>query len=61
MRCLLCSFDFDPESAECRPGCPMSGGCNVLCCPRCGHSAPRRETGLAALLRSVLVKLERRR
>lgn len=60
MRCLLCGHDFDPAGLGCKPGCPLAKGCNIVCCPRCGHSSPR-ETGLAGLLRRALVKLERRR
>lgn len=59
MTCLLCGHVFDPVANGCRPSCPMARGCSVLCCPRCGYSFPK-ESGLAAVLRKVLVKLERR-
>jgi len=33
--CPLCSTDF--ESAACRSSCPMSRGCDMVRCPRCGY------------------------
>ena len=32
--CPLCSTDF--EGAACRTSCPMSRGCDMVRCPRCG-------------------------
>jgi hypothetical protein len=57
MTCSLCGLTFDPAGQGCRPSCPLSGGCSVVCCPRCRFSFPR-ETGLAGLLRKALVKLK---
>ena len=37
---------FDASGQGCRPSCPMSSGCRVVCCPSCGYSFPQ-ETGLA--------------
>lgn len=56
-RCPLCGTGFDAEGQGCRPSCPMSAGCRVVCCPSCHYSFPQ-ETGLAGRLRSLL---ERRR
>ena len=33
--CPLCGTDF--EHAECRSSCPMSRGCAMVRCPRCGY------------------------
>ncbi len=33
--CPLCSTGF--ESATCRSSCPMSRGCDMVRCPRCGY------------------------
>ena len=33
--CPLCGTDF--EHADCRGGCPMSKGCAMVRCPRCGY------------------------
>ncbi len=52
--CPLCQSRFDAEGQGCRPSCPMSKGCKVLCCPSCGYSFPQEETGLAGRLRSWL-------
>ncbi|HEV2720387.1 MAG TPA: FeoA family protein [Thermoanaerobaculia bacterium] len=33
--CPLCGTDF--EHADCRHGCPLSSGCAMVRCPRCGY------------------------
>jgi len=33
--CPLCATDF--EGAECHASCPMSRGCTMVRCPRCGY------------------------
>jgi Fe2+ transport system protein FeoA len=33
--CPLCSTDF--EGATCHSNCPMSNGCDMVRCPRCGY------------------------
>ena len=33
--CPLCGTDF--EHAECKSACPMSHGCAMVRCPRCGY------------------------
>ena len=55
--CPLCGSAFDAEGQGCRPSCPLSAGCKVVCCPSCGYSFPQ-ETGLAGRVRTWL---ERRR
>jgi hypothetical protein len=52
-RCPLCGTTFDAEGQGCRPSCPMSRGCKVLCCPSCSYSFPQ-ETGLAGMLKKFL-------
>jgi hypothetical protein len=52
-RCPLCGHEFDAEGQGCRPSCPMSTGCRVLCCPSCSYSFPQ-ETGLAGRLKAFL-------
>jgi len=56
-QCPLCGTGFDAEGQGCRPSCPMSSGCRVICCPNCHYTFPQ-ESGLAGKLRSFL---ERRR
>lgn len=51
--CPLCATTFDASGQGCRPSCPMSKGCAVVCCPSCGYSFPQ-ETGLAGRLRRFL-------
>jgi hypothetical protein len=52
-RCPLCGTAFDAEGKGCRPSCPMSTGCRVVCCPSCGYGFPQ-ETGLAGALRRLI-------
>ncbi len=58
--CPLCGFGFDAEGQGCRPSCPMSRGCRVVCCPSCGYSVPQ-ESGVALGLRRVIDRLKGRR
>ena len=51
--CPLCGTSFDAAGQGCRPSCPMSHGCHVVCCPSCGYSFPQ-EVGLAGRLRRFL-------
>lgn len=53
--CSLCGFRFDGEN--CRGACPMSAGCEMVRCPRCGYEFV--ETGVVARL--VQRWLDRRR
>jgi hypothetical protein len=58
-QCPLCGFGFDAEGQGCRPSCPMSKGCRVVCCPSCGYSFPQ-ETGVALGLRKMIDRLKGR-
>jgi hypothetical protein len=55
-RCPLCGVDFDASGQGCRPSCPMSKGCHVVCCPSCGYSFPQESAGLAGRLRQFFQK-----
>jgi hypothetical protein len=57
-RCPLCAAAFDADGQGCRPSCPMSKGCSVVCCPSCGYSFPQETTGLAGGLRRLLDRLK---
>ena len=52
--CPLCGASFDAAGQGCRPSCPMSKGCHVVCCPSCGYSFPQEQAGLAGGLRRLL-------
>lgn len=58
--CPLCNTTFDAAGKGCRPSCPMSGGCKVLCCPSCGYSFPQ-ETGVAGGLRRLIDRFKQKR
>jgi hypothetical protein len=53
-RCPLCGLEFDAAGQGCRPSCPMSKGCHVVCCPSCGYSFPQENAGLAGRLKALL-------
>jgi hypothetical protein len=55
--CPLCGATFDAAGQGCRPSCPLSKGCHVVCCPSCGYSFPQ-EAGLAGGLRRLLDRLK---
>jgi hypothetical protein len=55
-RCPLCGVDFDATGQGCRPSCPMSKGCHVVCCPSCGYSFPQENAGLAGRLKQFFQK-----
>jgi len=38
--CPLCGLAFTHGEQVCG-GCPLSGGCDVVRCPRCSYSFPR--------------------
>ncbi len=54
--CALCGFRYDETAHGCRPSCPLSRGCSLVCCPNCGHGAVK-EGALAKSVRKLLVRL----
>lgn len=38
--CGLCGARFTHEGRDCS-ACPLSMGCEVVCCPSCGYTFPR--------------------
>jgi hypothetical protein len=59
--CPLCAAEFDADGKGCRPSCPLSRGCSVVCCPSCGYSFPQETTGLAGGLRRLIDRLKQDR
>jgi len=55
-RCPLCGAAFDAAGQGCRPSCPLSKGCHVVCCPSCGYSFPQENAGLAGRLKQFFQK-----
>lgn len=47
--CALCGFAYEPSTREACAACPLGARCRVLCCPRCGYTAP--EVGDSVLVR----------
>ena len=39
-QCPLCGFTFDATALTCHTSCPLSKGCNIVCCPNCGYQVP---------------------
>jgi hypothetical protein len=54
--CPLCAIDFD--EAICPPSCPMSHGCAMVRCPRCGYEFVE-DGAIAALFRRLFKRSER--
>lgn len=41
MKCPLCGYEFTEEQARTAcSSCPLSQGCNMVCCPNCGYEIP---------------------
>ncbi len=57
--CPLCGFRYDEQAHGCRPSCPLSRRCSLVCCPNCGHGMAK-EGPIAHGMRRLLVKLSRR-
>ncbi|HTO99380.1 MAG TPA: hypothetical protein VMK66_20170 [Myxococcales bacterium] len=57
--CALCGFRYQEDAQGCRPSCPMSRGCSLVCCPNCGHGVAK-EGPVAKGVRKLLLKLTRR-
>lgn len=58
MRCGFCGYEFDPQQADTAcPSCPLSGGCQLFCCPRCGYQIPG-ESKLITWLKRLRRRLE---
>ena len=57
--CALCGCRYDELEHGCRPSCPLSRGCSLVCCPNCGHGKAK-EGAVAQGLRRLLVRLTRR-
>lgn len=34
--CTMCGLRFDPTEQIACQGCPVQGGCQLICCPDCG-------------------------
>lgn len=46
--CAFCTFRFDPAGTSLCDACPLGKGCALVCCPKCGYSAPDVDRSLAA-------------
>ncbi|HWB69906.1 MAG TPA: hypothetical protein VG518_08000 [Solirubrobacterales bacterium] len=57
LACPMCGHRFDPATHLACGACPLSGGCALACCPRCGFSSA--DPGRSRLLQAVR-KLRRR-
>ena len=41
MKCSLCGYEFEQEEARPACGnCPVSKGCDLICCPNCRFEMP---------------------
>jgi len=58
-KCPLCGHEFDRTGEKCR-ACPMSAGCGVICCPKCGYGFADRSR-LVSWLKKLLGRARRSR
>lgn len=54
--CALCGSRFTHGLQTCS-SCPLNTGCEVVACPKCGHSFPRR-SAIVSLLRRLFGRRE---
>ena len=57
--CALCGARFTHGRQTCG-SCPLATGCDVVACPNCGHSFPRR-SWLVERVQRLAVRLGARR
>jgi len=52
MTCPMCGHQFEPQQAQqaCE-ACPLSSGCQIICCPNCGYRMPAEPPTLDTLRR----------
>jgi Fe2+ transport system protein FeoA len=56
--CPLCGYAFDPATNAGCASCPLHSGCQIVCCPNCGHSTvDPRESRLARWATALLGRL----
>ncbi len=58
MDCPLCGLDF--EGVACHSSCPMSHGCEMVRCPRCGYEFVE-EGWIVKKLRRLAAAIEKAR
>lgn len=56
--CLLCGGAFTHAERVCAV-CPLSTGCDVVACPRCGYAFPRTSR-VVETLREMVARFKRR-
>lgn len=60
MRCALCGYAFDSMALACHSSCPLSAGCNIVCCPNCGYqTVDERHSGTVNLLLKLKAALSK--
>ncbi len=61
LQCPMCGTQFDPTGRDICGSCPLSGGCELVCCPNCGYSTvdPSR-SGLARWASRLFGRRQRR-
>lgn len=61
MRCALCGYEFDSTALACHSSCPLSAGCNIVCCPNCGYqTVDERRSGTVNLLLKLKAALSKK-
>lgn len=60
MNCSLCGYQFDRNALACHAGCPLAGGCHIICCPNCGYQVvDESRSGTIKLLQRLKERMTR--
>lgn len=55
MDCPVCGYGYDPAAEVACGSCPLQKGCQLVCCPACGHvTADVEQSRLARLISPIL-------
>ncbi len=38
LTCPVCGYEYDPSGRNACGSCPLNSGCQMVCCPHCGHT-----------------------
>jgi Fe2+ transport system protein FeoA len=60
--CPICGFRFDPADSGACGSCPLNKGCEMVCCPNCGHTTVDvNQSGLVRVASRIAALFRRNR
>jgi Fe2+ transport system protein FeoA len=58
--CPVCGYRFDPADSGACGSCPLNAGCEMVCCPNCGHTTVDvNQSGLVQLANRIVALFRR--